>query len=155
MTIKSVDVKILISLVLALIVFGIVSMFNQNPQRDVIRGGGSIGTASVDVEVARTPVEQALGLSNRATLPENQGMLFIYDEPHFPSIWMKDMKFPIDIIWIGDDLTVVDLTENISPSSFPKTFSPGKAASYVLEVNVGFARGHAIKIGDKVKFTEY
>ena len=63
---------------------------------------------------------------------------------------MKDMYFPIDIIWIGENNTIVDITKNLSPRTYPKTFSPKTEAKYVLEVNSGYVEAHGINIGDLV-----
>lgn len=107
-----------------------------------------INNVSIEVELAKTPEQQTRGLSGKATLPENQGMLFLYDKPGFYSFWMKDMQFPIDIVWIGADQKIVDISKNKSPESFPKTFQPQQPAQYVLEVNAGFADRNNITIGD-------
>jgi uncharacterized membrane protein (UPF0127 family) len=53
------------------------------------------------VELATTVIQQAKGLSGRTGLGENDGMLFLFNRPAIQSFWMKDMNFPIDIIWIG------------------------------------------------------
>ena len=63
---------------------------------------------------------------------------------------MKEMNFPIDIIWIGEHMSVVDITKSASPSSFPQTFVSSAPALYVLEVQAGFAERHGVKIGDQV-----
>jgi uncharacterized membrane protein (UPF0127 family) len=84
-------------------------------------------------------------------------MLFIFpnEEKHF--FWMKDMLFPIDIIWINNAKEIVYIDEN---TSIPETntpdynlplFSSPKPVSYVLEVNAGFSEKNNIKIGDKVE----
>lgn len=110
-----------------------------------------INNVSIEVELAKTPEQQARGLSGRTSLNENQGMLFLYDEPGTYSFWMKDMNFPIDIIWIGNDEKIVDISKDVPPESFLKTFQPQKPVQYVLEVNAGFADKNNIAIGDAVE----
>ena len=69
-----------------------------------------------------------------------------------PSFWMKDMLFPIDIIWINDDLNVVSIDGELSPETYPTTFSPSEPVKYVFEAPSGFSKKNSVKIGDKVKF---
>lgn len=104
------------------------------------------------IELANTPEKQARGLSGRTNLAENHGMLFDFTENVIPNFWMKEMHFPLDIIWLDGNKTVVDWEENISPDTFPKTFSPSKPVRYVLEINAGWAEKLNLKIGDKAFF---
>ena len=109
-----------------------------------------VGTARVLIDIADTPTLRARGLSGRKLLLDDQGMYFIFDHPDVYPFWMKEMNFPIDIIWIGEHMSVVDITKSASPSSFPQTFVSSAPALYVLEVQAGFAERHGIKIGDQV-----
>lgn len=93
-----------------------------------------------------------MGLSEREQLLEDQGMLFIFDRSDRHAIWMKDMKFPIDIIWVGEDLKIVDMLANITPDTFPQTFLPRASALYVLEVNAGWTAQHDVKIADQISW---
>ncbi len=101
------------------------------------------------IEITRTSAEQARGLSGRASLPENAGMLFSYSTNARPAFWMKEMNFAIDIIWLDENWRVVGWEKNISPDTYPQTFSPNQAIRYVLEVNAGFVDKHQIKLGEK------
>lgn len=112
----------------------------------------SIGTESLVVAHARTPEELKQGLSGTEELEENTGMLFFLLEEEIPAFWMKDMNYPIDIIWIGSDKLVRGVSENVRPESFPQTFSPQEPVSYVLEVPAGFVEEHSIYIGTLVAF---
>lgn len=102
--------------------------------------------------VADTDQEKIAGLSNRPSLGSSEGMLFVYDQPLTPSFWMKDMRFPIDIIWIGEDKKIVFVHENVSPDTFPRTFAPPSPVKYVLEVQSGFSKARGISSGDLVDF---
>src|SRR3989344_4240867 len=93
----------------------------------------AIGGINVVVEIANTDISRAHGLSDRATLDENRGMLFVFGRADYHSFWMKDMRFPLDIIWLDDNWRVIDVTENISPESFPATYQPRAPTRYVLE----------------------
>lgn len=105
------------------------------------------------VEIADIEEKRMMGLSGRQNLAENEGMLFVFEEPDFYSFWMKDMNFPIDIVWIGQDLKIADITENVSPETFPNVFGPKAKIKYVLEVNAGLVNGK-INIGDIVALPE-
>ena len=65
---------------------------------------------------------------------------------------MKDMNFPIDIIWFNDEMKIVFIQENALPSDYPKTYTPDKDALYVLEVVAGYAKNNHLKVGDIVEF---
>src|SRR5680860_50032 len=106
----------------------------------------------IEVQVAATVEEQIKGLSGRESLPSDEGLLFVYESSGFQKFWMKDMNFPIDIIWIGEDKTVVDITEDLHPETYPRTFSPAQPAQYVLEVNAGYTQEQGIIAGDYVTF---
>jgi uncharacterized protein len=110
----------------------------------------TIGRAALHVLIADTESRRMLGLSYRESLGKNQGMLFVFDEPGKHGIWMKEMKFSIDIIWLDDNLKVVDVKRNISPDTFPEVFEPKADASFVLEVNSGFTDKHDISVGSEL-----
>lgn len=92
---------------------------------------------SYNVLVSDTAEKRITGLSYRTELPEGvDGMLFIFDEPGPHGIWMKDMNFAIDIIWLDDEFKIVHRLDNISPDTYPETFSSPSPARYVLELPV-------------------
>jgi len=87
------------------------------------------------VLIADSSDERILGLSNRDSLPDGvDGMLFIFDEPNLHSIWMKDMNFSIDILWLDADFNIIDQALNTSPDTYPESFTPSIPALYVLEL---------------------
>lgn len=86
-------------------------------------------------------------------MKENEGMLFVYDGPSRQGFWMKDMKFPIDIIWLNGTGSIVHIEENLTPcisSLICPSYSPDKEAQYVLETVTGFSRRHQLEIGTDV-----
>lgn len=111
----------------------------------------------LNVEVVRTPQEQALGLGGRQALSDSEGMIFPYDRPGTPTFWMKDMLFPIDIVWIRQG-QVVDITHNaaIEPPGRPELnytlYKPSTEVDQVLELRAGWAARHNLSIGDKVNY---
>lgn len=105
------------------------------------------------VEVADSDKKRQQGLMFRKSLNDNQGMLFIYQEEGVHAFWMKNMRFPLDIIWIDSKKTIVDIYEFALPcKDFCKTITPRANAKFVLEVNAGFARNKQVRIGNKVSF---
>jgi uncharacterized membrane protein (UPF0127 family) len=109
-----------------------------------------IGSALIRAELATTETEQIKGLSGRISLASSTGMLFVFDYSSNWGIWMKDMNFPIDVLWIADDLQVADIVENMSPESYPKVYTPKMSSLYVLEVPAGTVNNYGISIGQDV-----
>jgi uncharacterized membrane protein (UPF0127 family) len=75
------------------------------------------------------------GLSGRSSMPRDKGMLFDFGQDGQRCMWMKDMKFPLDIIWIASDKQVVAVQRNTAPSSYPLQYC--YKATYVVELNAG------------------
>lgn len=111
-----------------------------------------IGDQKVIVEIADSPLARAQGLSKHAPLQENQGMLFIFSKPDRFQFWMKDMKFPIDIVWLNEG-RVVDIAPEVqvSVTADLPVYTPRLPASSVLELKAGFMARHGVKIGDAVE----
>ncbi len=119
----------------------------------------TIDDATFTVDVADTGAARAQGLSGRPSLDPGTGMLFIFDEERNLTFWMKEMRFPLDIVWIRSDCTIADITRNVpipepnqSLAQLPR-FSPSVPSQYVLEINAGVAEGAGLDIGDAVAFT--
>ena len=80
-------------------------------------------------------------------------MLFVFDRDDFHAFWMKDMNFPIDIIWLDDKYTIVDVWERADPSSYPEVRQPRARARFVVELSANFFREHHLKIGNVLEIT--
>jgi hypothetical protein len=112
-----------------------------------------VGDRTFTIEIADTAAKQSLGLGKRDVLSPERGMYFPFKEPHFLAFWMKDMRFPIDMVWIADG-RVVDIDERVpvEPKGKPlPTYSPSVPADAVLELNAGMAEEAGIDIGDEVR----
>ena len=107
----------------------------------------TVGSATVTVVVADTEALRTQGLSGKRSLAANEGMLFIFENPGVYGFWMKDMYFPIDIIWIDTNWKVSDISPGVDPNTYPQAFFPKKPVRYVLEVPSGFAKEHGISVG--------
>lgn len=101
------------------------------------------------VTVADEPDERRIGLSNSDPLPDQTGMLFVFDEPGRYGMWMKDMRYALDMIWIDEDLTVVHIEENVTPDSYPEVFSSPMQARFVLEVPAFTVESFKIQTGQR------
>ena len=118
-----------------------------------------IGGAAFTVDLAITQEERSQGLSGRPSLDAGMGMLFVFEEPALLRFWMRDMNFPLDMVWIGSDCTVVDVTQNapVPPEDQAAyqlpLYSPRSPAQYVLELNAGEAGARGIGLGSVVRFT--
>ena len=102
--------------------------------------------------VADTDAIRVQGLSGKYFLPSNTSMLFVFDKPDIYGIWMKDMNFPLDIVWLDKNKTIVHSLSNVDPSTYPHVFYPSKPAVYVLELRAGFLEENGVKAGDMIYF---
>ncbi len=137
---------ILLLVILAVTILGFFKLAYTflNDKRVVING------YRFDVLVVDTATTREKGLSGRPRIKKNQGMLFRYSESGEYCIWMKDMKFNIDVIWIDKSNKVVAIKENLAPESYPEAFCPNSDSIYILEVPAGAVSEHSITIGSQV-----
>ena len=112
----------------------------------------SIDDTLVRVVVADTPQARTQGLSGQNGLGAGTGMLFVFFDEGTHGIWMKDMLFSIDILWISATNEVIHIEKNVAPETYPAAFRSTQPARYVLEVSAGFAEEHNIIEGSKVSF---
>lgn len=107
-------------------------------------------------EVASSPNARAKGLSGRNDLSGLEGMLFLFNAEGYHAIWMKDMRFSIDILWLRRG-RVVDMEEAVpvpppaTDNAFLPVYRPDVPDEYVLELKAGTAKKYDIRIGDEVK----
>lgn len=120
---------------------------DQYQLTDVIAPGGTIHAF-----IADTDQKEELGLGYRQSLPPDGGMIFAFDNSGIYDFWMENMKFPLDIVWIGADKKVVGVVRALSPETYPNTVSPSKEVAYVLEINSGAAANFDIATGTELIF---
>jgi uncharacterized membrane protein (UPF0127 family) len=109
-------------------------------------------TDSIVTEVAKTPDQLEKGLGGRACISSDQGMLFAFDKADSYQFWMKDMKFPIDMVWVSENKTVNSISPNVLPTSYPKTFTSKSPSKYVLELQANRAQALNITRGTQLRF---
>lgn len=108
---------------------------------------------TVNIEKADTAEERTLGLAHRTSLGEYSGMLFVFDDISNTPFTMKDMKIPLDFIFIDKDGVIVDIKQEQPPcvsSSCPAIIS-NVMYKNVLEVNAEFCKANGVQVGDTVK----
>ncbi len=117
-----------------------------------------IGGEVYQVDLAVLPEERRQGLSGREPLAPDEGMLFVFEEEQPLHFWMKDMRFPLDIIWIDAQCRMVGVAADVptpppgaGSDEIPRAQSPSPAR-FVLEVNAGEAARRGLSAGDAVEF---
>lgn len=107
------------------------------------------------VQVADRDSEREMGLSYRKEIAQDEGMLFVFLDEGKYSFWMKDMNFPIDIVWLNKEGYVIHIEENANPASYrkalPKIFTSEGKAMYVLEASAFSMKKYGVFIGTKVR----
>ncbi|MFA5125118.1 MAG: DUF192 domain-containing protein [Patescibacteria group bacterium] len=112
----------------------------------------TLGGHEIKVEIVDTAVSRVNGLSGRESLCASCGMLFVYDNSAKRAFWMKNMNFPLDIIWLNDN-RAVGFSEALEPEGEEpsRTYASPEPVDMVLEVNAGFVAKNGIKAGDPVQ----
>jgi len=105
-----------------------------------------------DVELARTTEEHSRGLMNRASLPQGQGMLFIFSRPSHQTFWMKNTLIPLDILFFDKNRKLLSISPNVPPCKADpcQTYMSDGDAQYVLELAGGTAKASGIQVGDEL-----
>jgi uncharacterized protein len=151
--------KILFTLAILLIIIGGIRFaqgYTAGEKISFLKGAPTIVIANHNfkVTVADSQKEQEIGLSKTKSLTENQGMIFLFQKPDYYSFWMKNMGFPIDIIFINND-TIVSIENNAqAPKSNNENlivYTPTSPSDKVLEIQAGLAKKYNFKNGDKIK----
>lgn len=141
-------------LILLVIVFLLQSYLRANFDLFTKTATVEIAGKSIKLEVADTPEKREIGLSAKRSLPEDRGMLFIFEEPSIYTFWMKDMDFPIDIIFLRNN-RIVTIHESVPAPKDDvqdlKLYPPSEAADRVIELNAGKAKEYGLKMGQELE----
>lgn len=111
----------------------------------------TIDDVKLFVEIVQNPDERALGLMNRDHLPENRGMLFVFQVSQPLSFWMRNTFIPLDIAFIDEAGKIVDI-QTMEPLDESKNYVSSAPAQYALEVNKGWFSRNNLKVGSIVSF---
>jgi uncharacterized membrane protein (UPF0127 family) len=112
----------------------------------------------LQTEVMVRDEDRARGLMFRDVLPLDRGMLFVFEERGFHGIWMKNCRFPIDILWLDENHRVVHVEESVPPCKADpcpvyEPPNPGRQSAYVVEINARQARREKAAVGSTLEFT--
>ena len=131
--------------------------FNQSFAEEIVYSHAIVSTSTgeeIPVEVADTLKKRRLGLGKRTSLKKGWGMLFIFGKRKPHRFWMKDMQFPLDIIWL-DNHRIVHIIHNAKPansSEEPEVMTSPVPVNFVLEIAAGRAAKLRLKTGQRMKF---
>jgi uncharacterized membrane protein (UPF0127 family) len=139
--------KKLLRLLLALCLVG-PALAQETPQTQLQRITLSAGIHQMDIQVALTPEQHQIGLMYRSEMPQNEGMLFVFDAPRKQCFWMKNTILPLTAAFIADDGSIVNL-EDMKPQTTDSHCSL-KPVRYVLEMNQGWFGKKGLKAGSKL-----
>jgi uncharacterized membrane protein (UPF0127 family) len=108
----------------------------------------------LQIEIARTPMERSRGLMFRTELPEDHGMLFIFDQPGKNQFWMKNTLIPLDILWMDDRKRIIHIEYQVPPCKLDPCpiYGPSSDSRYVLEVQAGVVHKRGLRIGMPLQF---
>ena len=119
------------------------------PQMDLQRITLTVGMHQIDAQVAATPEQRQTGLMYRKTMPQHEGMLFVFEQPGVQCFWMKNTILPLTAAFIADDGTVVNLAD-MKPLD-ESSHCSAKPVRYVLEMNQGWFEQHHLKAGVRLR----
>ncbi len=125
-------------------------MSYRNPLKDIFATIARTPAVALQFEIADTEAKQELGLSNRAMIPDNYAMLFVFKTPDRYGFWMKDMLVPLDITWLSDTGTIILIDHSVDPSTYPHPFYPPVPVRYVVETQAGYANDHGWTVGTTI-----
>jgi len=125
-------------------------IFPSEEYTQVFLPGGEV----IYAELAVTEQERQLGLMFRQGINPDQGMLFVFEREGIHSFWMKNMEFPIDIIWLDKDKRIVHIEKNVPPCGTEDcpSYAPPIPSKYVLEIKNGFSEEFDLKLYDRIEF---
>jgi hypothetical protein len=137
--------RFIVALVLALGLLLCASCEEQSPAGlPVVKM--NIGSRQFVLEVARTPAEQETGLMKRDSMPKDHGMIFVFPNDEVRKFWMKNTRFPLDIVFVGAKGRVVSISQ-MKAYDLNET-SSAEPARYAIELNEGAAAEAGAKTGD-------
>jgi uncharacterized membrane protein (UPF0127 family) len=105
-----------------------------------------IGSRTFTLEIARTEEQQQTGLMRRDSMPEDHGMIFVFGDDQVRNFWMKNTRFPLDIVFVDREGKTVSVHQM---AAFDETnTSSDLPARYAIELNKGMAADASVKSGD-------
>ncbi|MCM4151436.1 DUF192 domain-containing protein [Arenibacter sp. N53] len=106
---------------------------------------------NLDIEIADTDYERETGLMYRSSMEPNQGMLFVFDDVSMHFFYMKNTEFPLDLIFVDDQMKIASIQKNAQPLN-ENSLSSKVPVKYVLEVNAGMSDKWSLELGDSISY---
>lgn len=126
--------------------------FTKEGEVTLLKTSSDSIVATLDIEIADDEYQTQTGLMYRKSMPDNQAMLFIFNNEVRRSFYMKNTEFALDIIYLNAEKEIVSIQKNAQP--YDETSLPSEVpAMYVLEVNAGLSDSWGLEVGDKLEFT--
>jgi uncharacterized protein len=155
-TIKMPRKKYVYGIIFLICVIGtvVVALLPGDNHKQRSAASGSIiqlGGNTYALEVANSEATRVAGLSNREMLEKDAAMLFVFPEPEQQCMWMKDMKFSLDMVWLDTAKKIVKVAEDVTPETYPQAFCADDT-KYVLEFNTGVIGENSLKVGQNLNF---
>ena len=142
-----------IILILAIALIYLASVKSEKRKISIINSQNQ--SVEIIAEMADNPLTHMRGLMFRSHLPENEGILFVFNDSNYRSFWMVNTSIPLDIIFISETGRIVDI-QQMEPcrtiADYCRIYRSREKAKYVLEVNRGFSERNGIRIGDRMVF---
>ena len=107
-----------------------------------------VGAHSLNVEVAATDPQRSQGLMYREKLGKEDGMLFIFEEPGYHSMWMKNTLIPLSVAFVDGEGRILNILD-MEPQTLDAHMAAGPAR-YAIETNKGWFAQRTVKPGDTV-----
>ena len=145
---KNLTPTLWLSLALACASFGTASA-QDAPQTDLPRVNLTAGIYQIDTQLALTPQQREIGLMFRKEMPQQEGMIFVFEQPSQQCFWMKNTLLPLTAAFVADDGTIVNLAD-MKPQTDDSHCST-KPVRYVLEMNQGWFAKRGLKAGTKLR----
>lgn len=127
--------------------------FVKEGELSIFRNEGDSLLVTFDIEIADTAYETQTGLMYRESMDDKQGMFFVFEDEAYHSFYMKNTRFPIDIIFIDKDLKIASFKKNAQPLD-ESGLSSEVPVQYVLEINAHLSDKYGLQLGDRVRYTD-
>lgn len=147
---KYVVITAVIGLVVASVIFAAIIVISSSSQpKTIVRVGDAVVTATI----AQTPASRTQGLSGTTQLGAGEALLMVFPNDGIWKIWMKDMNYPIDILWLDADKKIIYIVKNAPPEAGTSVvYEPESPARYIVELSAGTVDRAVVAIGQTTMF---
>ena len=128
--------------------------FKKEGELTIYKGESDSIITKLDIEIADTDYDIQTGLMYRNSMRDERGMLFVFPTMRERFFYMRNTKFPLDLIYLNGKKFIVSFQENAKP--FDESQLPSQVpAQFVLEVNAGLAEKWLLEVGDRIEYVEF